>query len=168
MFIYVNALPDRDKLGNASLDDRTQDFDPPMSRPVDIERHDTLEVNQNVPVMTLPKETPSQKTGRTLLSGTEATQHHQSLDDIVDTKSVTSYATTVRDLSGKGIELPSPPKTADGERDFECPYCFIICPAYDTNPLFVMFNIDVMQEIRKRPCMEVCSPPPPEPSVIFD
>lgn len=75
------------------------------------------------------KEVASEKTGKTLLSGTEATHHHQSLDDIVDSKSVTSYATTVRDLSGKGIELPPPPKAADGEKDFECPFCFIICPA---------------------------------------
>lgn len=64
-----------------------------------------------------------------MLSGTEATQHHQSLDDIVDTKSVTSYAVTVTDIHGKGVELPPPPKCADGERDFECPFCYIICPA---------------------------------------
>ena len=75
------------------------------------------------------KEAPSQKTGKTMLSGTEATHHHQSLDDIVDTKSVTSYAVTVTDIHGKGVNLPPPPSNADGERDFECPYCFIICPA---------------------------------------
>lgn len=75
------------------------------------------------------KEAPSQKTGKTLLSGTEATHHHQSLDEIVDTKSVTSYAVTVTDIHGKGVILPPPPKSADGERDFECPYCYIICPA---------------------------------------
>lgn len=75
------------------------------------------------------KEAPSQKTGKTMLSGTEATHHHQSLDEIVDTKSVTSYAVTVTDIDGKGVNLPPPPKHADGERDFECPYCYIICPA---------------------------------------
>ena len=64
-----------------------------------------------------------------MLSGTEATHHHQSLDDIVDAKSVTSYAATVTDIHGKGVNLPPPPKGADGERDFECPYCYIICPA---------------------------------------
>jgi hypothetical protein len=74
----------------------------------------------------------SEKTGRTLLSGTEVTRNpnQQSLDDIVDSKSVTSYATTVRDLSNREIELPPPPKTSEGgEKDFECPYCFIICPS---------------------------------------
>jgi len=64
-----------------------------------------------------------------LLSGTEATHHHQSLDDIVDTKSVTSYAVTVKDLDGKGIDLPPPPKAATCDKDFECPYCWIVCPA---------------------------------------
>ncbi|KAF3042185.1 hypothetical protein E8E12_008894 [Didymella heteroderae] len=75
------------------------------------------------------KEAPSQKTGRTMLSGTEATHHHQSLDEIADTKSVTSYAVTVTDIHGKGVNLPPPPKNTDGDRDFECPYCYIICPA---------------------------------------
>jgi O-acetyl-ADP-ribose deacetylase (regulator of RNase III) len=79
--------------------------------------------------MVVLKEAPSQKTGKTMLSGTEATHHHQSLDEIVDTKSVTSYAVTVTDIHGKGVNLPPPPKNADGERDFECPYCYIICPA---------------------------------------
>lgn len=64
-----------------------------------------------------------------MLSGTEATHHHQSLDEIVDTKSVTSYAVTVTDIHGKGVNLPPPPISANGERDFECPYCYIICPA---------------------------------------
>lgn len=75
------------------------------------------------------KEAPSQKTGKTLLSGTEATQLHQSLDDIVDNKSVTSYAVTLRDVHGKSIDLPPPPKSADGDKDFECPYCWVVCPA---------------------------------------
>ena len=42
---------------------------------------------------------------------------------------MTSYAVTVKDLHGKGVELPPPPRVADGEKDFECPYCYIICPA---------------------------------------
>ncbi|KAF1986004.1 A1pp-domain-containing protein [Aulographum hederae CBS 113979] len=67
--------------------------------------------------------------GKTLISGTEATAFHRTLDDAVDSKTVTSIATTARDLDGRGVELPPPPKDADGERDFECPYCFVICPA---------------------------------------
>jgi hypothetical protein len=94
-----------------------------------METFDTMEAQPSIPVISAFKDGASERTGgKTLLSVTEATQHHQSLDDIVDSKSVTSYATTVRDLTGKGIDLPPPPRSADGERDFECPYCFIICP----------------------------------------
>ncbi|KAF2086811.1 hypothetical protein K490DRAFT_42927, partial [Saccharata proteae CBS 121410] len=71
----------------------------------------------------------SDKAPRTILSGTEVTAHDRTLDDAVDSKSVTSVATTAKDLTGNGIDLPPPPKGADGERDFECPYCFVICPA---------------------------------------
>lgn len=117
----------------------------PLVRPAAPYRHDTIEAQAGTPELYVtPKSVPSQKTGKTLLSGTEATHHHQSLDDIVDSKSVTSYAVTVKDLSGRGIDLPPPPKAADGDKDFECPYCefisvtyvlllncqgFIICPA---------------------------------------
>lgn len=103
-----------------------------FQRPSELQRHDTVEAQAGKPAATALVAVASEKTGRTLLSGTEATHHHQSLDDIVDSKSVTSYATTVRDLTGKGIDLPPPPIVANGEKDFECPYCFIICPAYDT------------------------------------
>lgn len=100
-----------------------------MQRPVEVQRHDTLEAQVGGASIPMLKGVASERTGKTLLSGTEATHHHQSLDEMVDSKSVTSYATTVRDLTGKGIDLPPPPKAADGEKDFECPYCFIICPA---------------------------------------
>ncbi|KNG45167.1 MACRO domain containing protein 1 [Stemphylium lycopersici] len=86
---------------------------------------DAAELPPTTPGITALRATPSQKTGRTLLSGTEVTQHHQSLDDIVDTKSVTSYAVTVKDVHGKGVDLPPPPKAAAGDKDFECPYCWI-------------------------------------------
>lgn len=42
---------------------------------------------------------------------------------------MTSYAVTVKDIHGKGVDLPPPPKAADGDKDFECPFCYIICPA---------------------------------------
>lgn len=118
----------RDKLGMPAVHEEPE-VQQTLERPGAPQRHDTLEAQLTVPIVTTTKEAPSQKTGKTLLSGTEATHHHQSLDDIVDAKSVTSYATTVRDITGKGIDLPPPPKNADGERDFECPFCFIICPA---------------------------------------
>jgi hypothetical protein len=123
-------LSDRDKLGMSTVqEEHTLPNQPAVDRPHLPQRNDTLEVLPDIPTIVTDKEAPSQKTGKTLLSGTEATQHHQSLDEILDTKSVTSYAVTVKDLHGKGVQLPPPPRAADGEKDFECPYCYIICPA---------------------------------------
>jgi hypothetical protein len=110
-------------------EEQTRPEQPVIERPTLHQRNDTLEVLLDIPAIVTHQEAHSQRTGKTLLSGTEATHHHQSLDEIVDTKSVTSYAVTVKDLHGKGVELPPPPRAADGDKDFECPYCYIICPA---------------------------------------
>ncbi len=102
---------------------------PKPERPEALQRNDTTEAQPDIAPIAPVARTLSHKTGKTLLSGTEATHYHQSLDEIIDAKSVTSYAVTVKDVHGKGVELPPPPKTANGEKDFECPYCYIICPA---------------------------------------
>ena len=62
-------------------------------------------------------------------SGTEATVHHKTLDEAFDAVSVTSIATTAKDLGGNEVDVPPPPAIAVHGRDFECPYCFAICPA---------------------------------------
>ncbi|KAI4640769.1 hypothetical protein J4E93_008361 [Alternaria ventricosa] len=72
--------------------------------------------------------------GKPTANEAPAPMRHDTLEahpvhDIVDTKSVTSYAVTVKDLDGKGIDLPPPPKAATCDKDFECPYCWIVCPA---------------------------------------
>jgi O-acetyl-ADP-ribose deacetylase (regulator of RNase III) len=113
----------------SAVQEEETSLEKPVHRPELAQRNDTIEVLPGTPLVVRNKDATSQKTGKTLLSGTEATQHHQTLDEIVDTKSVTSYAVTVKDLHGKGVELPPPPRAADGEKDFECPYCYIICPA---------------------------------------
>ena len=121
---------DREKLGNSViLEEITTPVQPVFPRPEGPQRNDTLEVHLDVPPVAPVARTLSNKTGKTLLSGTEATLHHQSLDEIIDAKSVTSYAVTVKDIHGKGVDLPPPPKAANGEKDFECPYCYVICPA---------------------------------------
>jgi O-acetyl-ADP-ribose deacetylase (regulator of RNase III) len=121
----------RDKLGVSTVPEEEQRAAQPVGERFDApDRHDTFGAQAGNPIVTALKiAAASEKTGKTMLSGTEATRHHQSLDEIVDSRSVTSYATTVRDLTGKGIDLPPPPKAANGDKDFECPYCFIICPA---------------------------------------
>lgn len=119
----------RDKLSVSTVfEEELPIVQPVINRPNAPQRMDTLEVQSGNPIF-MTKEAPSHKTGKTLLSGTEATQHYQSLDEIVDTKSVTSYAVTVKDIQGRGVDLPPPPKCAEGDKDFECPYCFVICPA---------------------------------------
>jgi hypothetical protein len=114
----------RDKLGNSSDIGGIR----PQLLPA---QQEVVEIGTPVGDRTLNviKAPTSEWMPKSLLSGTEATQHHHSLDEVADNQSVTSYATTARDLTGRGIKLPSPPKAATGERDFECPYCFIICPA---------------------------------------
>ncbi|KAF1915484.1 hypothetical protein BDU57DRAFT_274856 [Ampelomyces quisqualis] len=122
----------RDKLGVSTVqEEQTYTAGPGVDRPELPMRNDTLEALPDIAIHVTDQdeEAPSHKTGKTLLSGTEATQYHQSLDEIVDTKSVTSYAVTVKDIHGKGVDLPPPPRVADGEKDFECPFCYIICPA---------------------------------------
>jgi hypothetical protein len=120
---------DRDKLSASAMHDDVQgpDVTTPLEGPAPTSNDDPQVVS--APMATVSKEAPSQKTGKTLLSGTEVTQLHMSIDDIVDAKSVTSYAVTVRDMDGKGIDLPPPPKSTDPDKDFECPYCWVVCPA---------------------------------------
>ncbi|KAH7348035.1 hypothetical protein BKA66DRAFT_505128 [Pyrenochaeta sp. MPI-SDFR-AT-0127] len=120
----------RDKLGTSTIfEESIRPVQPTMERPGDSQLNDTLGVEPEQPAFLTVIEAPSQKTRKTMLSGTEATHHHQSLDEMIDSKSVTSYAVTVKDIHGKGVNLPPPPKAATGEKDFECPYCYIICPA---------------------------------------
>ncbi|KAF4630909.1 hypothetical protein G7Y89_g7224 [Cudoniella acicularis] len=45
-----------------------------------------------------------------------------------------SVASTSRGIDGAKVELPPPPKSCITDRDFECPYCFIICPARYQKP----------------------------------
>jgi TusA-related sulfurtransferase len=128
-------------------EEQTRPEQPAIERPTMHQRNDTLEVLLDIPAIVTHQEAHSQRTGKTLLSGTEATHHHQSLDEIVDTKSVTSYAVTVKDLHGKGVELPPPPRAADGDKDFECPYCYI-------NVLRDMEEVELGEHI----CCKTCNP----------
>ncbi|KAL5346792.1 hypothetical protein ACLOAV_007933 [Pseudogymnoascus australis] len=49
-------------------------------------------------------------------------------------QSVTSYATTARGLDGSRIEFPKLPKSIKKGKDFECPYCLMICPPHYQMP----------------------------------
>lgn len=63
-------------------------------------------------------------------ASTQATEYKpkSALNDI-ETQSVISFATTARDIKGRSVNLPLPPRAARDDRDFECPYCHVICSA---------------------------------------
>lgn len=52
----------------------------------------------------------------------------------LDAPSITSIATTTQGLDGSKIEFPPPPAVKAKNKDFECPYCFAICPARYLSP----------------------------------
>jgi hypothetical protein len=65
------------------------------------------------------------KTAFTATTATLFVHHDNNPDEI---QSMISAATTARGLDGARASLPPPPKLPGG-KDFECPYCFTICPA---------------------------------------
>jgi O-acetyl-ADP-ribose deacetylase (regulator of RNase III) len=103
---------------------------PPTVKPI---VEDQSNEQTPIEVIKIAPDAISEVKPKTLLSATTATQHHRSLDDAVDeTRSMTSVATTAKDLSGYSIELPPPPSVSEN-KDFECPYCLTICPARYSN-----------------------------------
>jgi len=62
----------------------------------------------------------------TIVSGTEATSVHV-VD--YDAQSLAPSASTARGLDGTRVPLPKAPKLADGQAEFQCPYCYVWCPA---------------------------------------
>lgn len=66
---------------------------------------------------------------QTLASATEFSKYRKNLNDVVDTETVMSYATTAKDVDGKSAELPPPPLDAYSKPEFICPYCHIVCPS---------------------------------------
>lgn len=75
----------------------------------------------------VPDATPS-TISRSIVSATEATTYDKKLDDMLETQSVISYATTIYDTEGRTIQLPAPPTKASTGSGFVCPYCMILCP----------------------------------------
>lgn len=67
---------------------------------------------------------------KSINSETETTMY---IDRPADIVSEISVATTAVDMKGEKVELPPPPRTSFG-KDFECPYCFIICPFKYSKP----------------------------------
>ena len=67
---------------------------------------------------------------KSIFTTTEATLYNPQLDlTPLETQSITSFATTARDLDGRPAELPPPPVAASNDQDFVCPYCYVLCPS---------------------------------------
>ncbi|GKT45906.1 vegetative incompatibility protein HET-E-1 [Colletotrichum spaethianum] len=67
--------------------------------------------------------------GKSILSGTEVSTYNRKLDDEIDTHSVVSYASTTYDIDGTVADLPQAPPVKPSQTEFQCPYCWVTCPA---------------------------------------
>lgn len=66
----------------------------------------------------------------TIYSGTEASGEFKRIErdfDVMEVQSLTSVASTVRDIDGQETEFPGPPERSSDDDSFECPYCYVLC-----------------------------------------
>ena len=88
-----------------------------------------------IPVATAPKldvqsiVKKSSVTEKTILSKTEVTKYDKKPDDMIETQSVISYASTSFDAHGNHVDLPPPPAVGSKGSEFLCPYCGIVYSA---------------------------------------
>jgi hypothetical protein len=80
-----------------------------------------------------PLEPPAASTfaAKTTFSGTEVSTYNENLDDGTETLSVASYTSTstAYGSDGAAVELPRAPTTRPEQTEFQCPYCWVVCPA---------------------------------------
>lgn len=70
-----------------------------------------------------PQVAPSQPSTATKLEVTKL-----KLEDDRSVISTSTYAIMANDNDGDGPSIPQPPKKYSGAKEFECPYCFTMCP----------------------------------------
>lgn len=66
----------------------------------------------------------------TIYSGTEASGVFRRIErdfDVVEVQTLTSVASTVRDIDGHETDFPGPPERSSDDDPFECPYCYVLC-----------------------------------------
>jgi len=68
---------------------------------------------------------------KTLLSVTDYSNYKGNVDDRVEGQSIISYATTAFDTQGNFVEVPQLPTETLSKPEFECPYCWVVCPSWD-------------------------------------
>jgi cell wall-associated NlpC family hydrolase len=79
--------------------------------------------------LTTPAATTPSLAGKTILSGTVGSTYERKLDDEIDIDSVVSYASTAYDIDGTVADLPRAPPLKPSQTEFQCPYCWVTCPA---------------------------------------
>lgn len=97
-----------------------------------------------------PKAKAVAPTEKTYLSKTEATSYDRKLDDILETQSAISYASTTFDIHGNTVNLPPPPAAASKGIEFLCPYCSIVCPSRHGTPR--VWKGHILQDIQPYVC----------------
>jgi hypothetical protein len=66
-------------------------------------------------------------TGKTILTGTTATAFIPIDEASQAGRTTSSFGSVFHEAGHERIELPPPPTSAIAGRDFECPYCFVMC-----------------------------------------
>ncbi|ERF72613.1 hypothetical protein EPUS_08749 [Endocarpon pusillum Z07020] len=89
-------------------------------------------------------------TAKTILSETIATEYDRKLDNMLDTRSAMSYASTSYDVQENAVELPSPPTIASEQTEFLCPYCSIVYPSRHAKPR--AWRAHVLQDLQPYVC----------------
>ncbi|KAF7509474.1 hypothetical protein GJ744_008037 [Endocarpon pusillum] len=104
-----------------------------------------IEGSQRVKVAPAPS-----VTAKTILSKTVATEYDRKLDNMLNTQSAMSYASTSCDVQWNAVELPSPPTIASEQTEFLCPYCGIVYPSRHAKPR--AWRAHVLQDLQPYVC----------------
>lgn len=108
----------RDAFERLSTTDLVDEHDDKRPEPMAEERQNLLVPGQEPIVMA-----PSQPSTATWLNPEKV-----KLDDDMSAISTVSYLYSSEVEDGDCVSLPAPPKLSPEAKEFECPYCFTICP----------------------------------------
>jgi hypothetical protein len=126
LFMYWKRHRDKLSAKLSAKTDPVKDYKIEPSQAANMDGEATLgaHLNGDPPA---PNKAHSEKT-KSDFTATTATLFVHRDNNPDDLQSMISSATTARGLDGGRASLPPPPKVPSG-KDFECPYCFTICPA---------------------------------------
>jgi hypothetical protein len=79
--------------------------------------------NQNLPISSMPQLAPSQPSTATKLDVSKI-----NLDDDSSVISTSTFVNMANEAHGDQVSIPGPPMKYYDDKEFECPYCFTMCP----------------------------------------